>query len=278
MISLKSKLTKITFPIATTVESTLIHRVVRQNGFLYIEIFGGNSPQNILKSRKTKEKIAQQETRRPIFHLAEMDICWVENDCGELLLYSYHPSRKKYLHPLSFEEVEGLRKKQKCFFVEELLALGNDINFFFDLKTGIGSSQKALKALLDLMGEKANNCLFYSYDPVLLAELSTLNPSLAMSVRTMKQWASGKSILVPRISAAGSLLNVYDLPGSVITINAALHRSAHLRQLNGHVREQGKHLIFGTLGKNKEKFSLAYDLALGANMNKLSFEDVKELL
>jgi len=48
--------------------------------------------------------------------------------------------------------------------------------------------------------------------------------------------------------------------------------------LNDHVRANGKHLIFGTLGKNKEKFSLAYDLALGANMNKLSFEDVKELL
>lgn len=266
------------FPMVTQAENTLINRVAQQDGFLYIEIFGGNSPENIVKSRKTKEKISQQETRRPIFHLAEMDICWAENEKGDVLLYSYHPSRKNYLHPLSFEEVMESRKQQKCYFVEELVAAAKDINFFFDLKTGIGSSQKALKALLDLIGHKAGDCLFYSYDPVLLAQLSSLNPSLAMSVRTMKQWTNGKSILVPRVSAAGSLVNVYDLPVGAITINAALHRLAHLRELNDHVREQGKHLIFGTLGKNKEKFSLAYDLALGANMNKLSFEDVKELL
>jgi len=266
------------FPSTTPPENTLIQRTAQQDGFLYIEIFGGNSPENIVKSRKTKEKISQQETRRSIFHLAEMDICWAENEQGKTILYSYHPSRKKYLHPLSFEKVIEKQNRRECHFVQDLLALGRDINFFFDLKTGIGSSQKALKTLLDLVAEKADDCLFYSYDPLLLAQLSSLNPSLAMSVRTMKQWTNGKSILVPRVSAAGSLVNVYDLPVGAITINAALHRVAYLRQLNDHVRERGKHLIFGTLGKNKEKFLLAYDLALGANMNKLSFEDVKELL
>ncbi len=266
------------FSLSVPAGNTLIQRVAEQDGFLYIEIFGGNSPDDLSESTRTKEKISQHETRRPLFHLAEMDVCWAEDAAGNCLLYSYHPSRKKYLHPLSFEEVLEKQHRKECFFVEELLTFGKEINFFFDLKTGIGSPQKALKTLLNLLGEKANDCLFYSYDPLLLAELSKLNPALAMSVRTMKQWASGKSILVPRISAVGSLVNVYDLPVGVITINAALHRVAYLRELNDHVRANGKHLIFGTLGKNKEKFSLAYDLALGANMNKLSFEDVKELL
>ncbi len=266
------------FPISMPPENTLIQRIAKEDGFLYIEVFGGNSPENIIKSRETKQKIAQQETRRPIFHLAEMDICWVEDELGDIILYSYHPSRKNYLHPLSFAEVIEKEKTGNCFFVHDLLLRGTDINFFFDLKTGIGSPQKALKKLLELIGQRAADCLFYSYDPLILAELSAVNSSLAMSVRTMKQWTNGKSILVPRVSAAGSLVNIYDLPVGAITINVALHRLTHLRELNDHVRKRGKYLIFGTLGKNKEKFSLAYDLALGANMNRLSFEDVRELL
>lgn len=266
------------FPASTFSENTLIQQVAQEDGFLYIQIFGGNSPANLLKSRETKEKIAAQQTRRPIFHLAEMDICWAEDSSGNCLLYSYHPSRKKYLRPLSSEEVMENVKQGKFHYVVDLLREGKDINFFFDLKTGIGSSEKALQTLLELLGEKKKDCLFYSYDPLMLAALATLDSSLAMSVRTMKQWRNGRSVLVPRVSALGSVVNVYELPVAAITINAKLHRLAHLRQLNDDVRKNGRYLIFGTLGRNKKKFQMAYDVALGGNMNKLTFEDVKDFL
>lgn len=266
------------FSIYEPAGNTLIQQVAQQDGFLYIQIFGGNSPENLAKSTEIKARLEQQQTKRPIFFLAEMDVCWLINPAGECILYSYHPSRKEYLHPLSSAEFLEKEKQGECYLVQELLQKERDINFFFDLKTGIGPSSQALRILLALLEEKAEKCLFYSYDPLLLASLSQLNSDLALSVRTMKQWTSGKSVLVPRVSNAGSLINVYDLPIGAITINSKFHRQEHLRKLNDHVRKHNRYLIFGTLGRSKKKFKLAYDLGLGANMNKLSFEDVKEFL
>lgn len=275
---MKKKDIKNYFPTSNLPCDTLIQRGAELDAFFYIQIFGGNSPDHIARSREVKQKIAAQETRRPIFLLAEMDICWVESDTGQMILYSYHPTRAKYLHPLSYQDVLQKVKQGRCHYVADLLLEGRDINFFFDLKTGIGSPERALHTLLGLLGEKKKECLFYSYDPLTLAALCSLDASLAMSVRTMKQWKNGRSVLVPRVSALGSLVNVYDLPIAAITINAKLHRLSHLRQLNDEVRRKGRYLIFGTLGKSKKKFQLAYDVGLGGNINKLSFEDIKDFL
>ncbi len=278
MIKVKTKALSGYFPTNDPAENTLIQRSAQRDAFFYIQIFGGNSPADLDKSRQVKVNLEQQQTKRPIVFFAEMDVCWAENSLGQCVLYSYHPSRRRYRHPLSYDEVVEKECQGECHYVPDLLERGKEINYFFDLKTGVGSLSNALSSLLTLLGEKANNCLFYSYDPLLLAELFKLNPNLALSVRTMKQWINGKSILVPRVCAAGSVINVYDLPVGAITINVKFHRHEHLRKLNDHVRKHDRYLIFGTLGRSKQKFKLAYDLGLGANINKLSYDEVREFL
>src|SRR3989344_1268276 len=114
------------FPLIELPQETLTHRGARQDAFFYIQIFGGNSPVQLSRAREVKQRILAQETRRPIIHLAEMDICWVESDDGEIVLYSYHPTRAKYLHPLSHAQVLQKAKQGKCHYVADLLREGDD--------------------------------------------------------------------------------------------------------------------------------------------------------
>lgn len=262
---------------ASSTEENIIQQAAKNNSFLYIDIFGGNTPKRLIKSRELKNRLEAHPSRRPLVYLAEMDVCWAKKG-EEYILYSYHPSRREYRRPASLQTIVEKEKNGECHFVDDLLREAQDINFFFDLKTGEGDCSVALCTLLSLLGKKTKNCIFYSYDPLMIELLTTRDSSLALSVRTMKQWQSGRSVLVPRASELGTFVNVYDLPVSAITINSKLHRLGELERLNRLVRERGKHLLFGTLGRNVKKFRLAYEIGLGANMNHLSYEDVKEFL
>ena len=66
-----------TFSITDPPQDTLVQRVAQQNGFLYVEIFAGNSPLNLLRARKTKQQLAEHPAKRPLVHLAEMDVCCI---------------------------------------------------------------------------------------------------------------------------------------------------------------------------------------------------------
>ena len=265
---------------------TVLDKAAENNGFMWVDVFGGNSRKNLEAAKDTRKALRELKTKRPITYALETDVRWV-NDNGKPLIYCEH--NPLYQFALSHtphrsaKEIAQRESRGKCLTLESL----EDMKLCFDIKIGNGSEKAALEKMFEQLGDQKDRSWFYSYNMKTLAKIAEIDPTATLSLRAFNYSGKGDDCLVPydgwAFKSPEELLrlkaDIRKIHTKGVTITAAANTDEELINLKRDMDAQGRHLIFATFGEDMRRFEMAYGgLAMGAYMNKLRFPDVKHIL
>jgi hypothetical protein len=110
---------------------------------------------------------------------AEGDLCWyLTND--KIVIYMYHPNftgRGK-----SIKEIKN--QKHNLLKLNEILEMSSESNLILELKNGIGSVDKFIKALVELIKNRKQNILIDSFCAKDLYILKKIDKNIKTSLHT----------------------------------------------------------------------------------------------